>query len=295
MIPAIVAAAGESRRMGRSKPLLEIEGQPLIGKLVTELLHGGGRPVVVVCPPDDDPDGPRVALVAAGAGAVVIVPAARPPQMKDSIAMALPRVMQEGEPAGLMLTPADRPGITRYVVALLLEHWTRRPEAIVVPTYLGRRAHPVVLPWRVAREIPELPQDSGVNHLLTKYRETVWELELPLPELLADLNTPEDLDRWQNPSGLRTALAATEQFVVQVRLFALTRERAGRAEVEVVLPAGANIRDLRAALAAQHPPLGELARNVMIALDSEYAPDTALVKPDAKIALIPPVSGGASL
>ena len=39
-IPAIVPAAGKSRRMGRSKPLLPFDGQPLIGRVVARFAWG---------------------------------------------------------------------------------------------------------------------------------------------------------------------------------------------------------------------------------------------------------------
>ena len=49
-IPAIVPAAGKSRRMGQPKMLLPFGGQPLIGRVVRALLEGGAEPVIVVAP-----------------------------------------------------------------------------------------------------------------------------------------------------------------------------------------------------------------------------------------------------
>src|SRR3954471_13098052 len=76
---------------------------------------------------------------------------------------------------------------------------------------------------------------------------------------------------------------------VTVRLFAQLRERAGRGELELELPDGARVRDALAAV-------GDLAAGlpVVMAVNREYAGEDALLSPDDELALVPPVSGGAS-
>jgi molybdopterin converting factor subunit 1 len=145
-----------------------------------------------------------------------------------------------------------------------------------------RNAHPIVLPWDLARQIPTLPRDQGINALVAAHPDRVVTLDLPLPELADDLNTPEDLDRWQK----------RVRSVLTVRLFAVAKERAGCTEIEVELSLPTTVADLRVALAWQHPALAELAPRVMIAVNAEYAADTTLILPGANVALIPPVSGG---
>lgn len=75
---------------------------------------------------------------------------------------------------------------------------------------------------------------------------------------------------------------------VTVRLFAQLRELAGRREVEVELPEGARVRDAIAAL-------GDVASGlpVVMAVNREYADESAPLAPGDELALIPPVSGGA--
>jgi molybdopterin synthase sulfur carrier subunit len=80
--------------------------------------------------------------------------------------------------------------------------------------------------------------------------------------------------------------------MVRVRLFAVARQLAGQEQVEVSLPAGSTIAQLRTALLEQHPSLAPLARAAMFAVGTEYADDAARVEEGADIACIPPVSGG---
>lgn len=133
------------------------------------------------------------------------------------------------------------------------------------------------------KEIPDLPAGVGINALVLKRAGDVLEVVVGDGSLIADLDTPEDLQRLRTMEGRE---------VMTVRLFAVARERVGRGEITVELPAGATVADLRAALAEQFPPLAPIAGRVMIAVDSEYADDAAIVPPGATLAVIPPVSGG---
>jgi molybdopterin converting factor small subunit len=80
--------------------------------------------------------------------------------------------------------------------------------------------------------------------------------------------------------------------LVNVRLFALAKERAGSAEVVVDLPEPATVADLKRALAERCASLAPLIPHLLIAVDAEYAGDERPIGADADVAAIPPVSGG---
>jgi MoaE-MoaD fusion protein len=82
--------------------------------------------------------------------------------------------------------------------------------------------------------------------------------------------------------------------VIEVRLFAVLRERAGKGRLALELESPARVSDALAALAAQEPFAELLARVPLhLAVNREDADaDTPLCSGD-ELALIPPVSGGA--
>lgn len=81
---------------------------------------------------------------------------------------------------------------------------------------------------------------------------------------------------------------------VNVRLFALARQRAGRSEVTINLPEPATVADLRLALASAFPELAPIVPKAMIAVAAAYADDSEAIPPGSEVAVIPPVSGGAA-
>lgn len=77
--------------------------------------------------------------------------------------------------------------------------------------------------------------------------------------------------------------------LVRVRLFAALRERAGSDEIELELPDGALVSD---ALERMGNVTGGLT--AVMAVNREYARADTALHPDDELALIPPVSGGAT-
>jgi len=77
-----------------------------------------------------------------------------------------------------------------------------------------------------------------------------------------------------------------------VKLFAGAREAAGRDSIDLDLPEGATVAQLRRQLATEVPRLSGLIARVMFAVDTRYADDASIIRPNAEVACIPPVSGG---
>ena len=78
---------------------------------------------------------------------------------------------------------------------------------------------------------------------------------------------------------------------VAVRFFALYRERAGASRVDVELPEGATPAQLLERLRSDYPSL-PAATPVLIAVNSEYVSEEAVLQDGDEVAFIPPVSGG---
>ncbi|HEU5116472.1 MAG TPA: MoaD/ThiS family protein [Isosphaeraceae bacterium] len=79
---------------------------------------------------------------------------------------------------------------------------------------------------------------------------------------------------------------------IELKLFAIGRQRVGSDSVSIELPESARVSDLRRAIGEQIPALSGLASSLMISVDAEYARDDTVIPPNSEVAAIPPVSGG---
>ena len=79
---------------------------------------------------------------------------------------------------------------------------------------------------------------------------------------------------------------------LEVRFFALYRERAGCSQFPLELPTGATVSELTAEIRRHFPRLAPPEVRIVVAVNAEYAePETVLHEKD-EVCLIPPVSGG---
>jgi len=79
---------------------------------------------------------------------------------------------------------------------------------------------------------------------------------------------------------------------MKVRLFARARDLAGADSIDVDLPAGATVGDLRRVLAERYPQLAGLLARSALAVNDDFADDALTLPVNAEVALLPPVSGG---
>ena len=200
MIVAVVPAAGRSERMGRPKLILPVQGVPLIARVVAALRDGGAERIVVVAPPLDAPGASKLVEAAEGEGAEVVV-AARPPlDMRASVELGVAHLSRGLGPSAMLLSPGDLPGLGRTAVARVIGASARFPDRIILPRHAGKRCHPLLLPWTMAREIAHLPEGVGVNALLASHPGEVKSVEVDDPAILDDLDTPADYERWSEVS-----------------------------------------------------------------------------------------------
>ena len=81
---------------------------------------------------------------------------------------------------------------------------------------------------------------------------------------------------------------------LDVLYFAVLRERIQLDHETVELPAGASVRDARAAIAARHPSVAALLPGVQFAVNRVVAADTQALADGDELALLPPVAGGSA-
>ncbi len=189
MICALVLAAGRSQRMGTQKLLLPVGGQPMIARIVDQVLASPVDRVFAVIGADPD----RMVAALAGRPVTFVVNPDEHGEMLSSVRCGLAALPHECTAALVVL--GDQPGLTAGVVTQLLRAFETAGRGIAVPTSGGRRGHPVLFALRYRDEILTRYEAVGLRGLLQAHPEDVYEVEVGTPDVLDDLDTPRDFER----------------------------------------------------------------------------------------------------
>jgi len=184
VIHAIVLAAGESRRMGRPKMLLPWGRSTMLETVVRTLLSGPFATVVVVLGHRAEEHGRALAPLAEEPRVRLAVNPRYPEGMLTSLQCGV-----RAAGAGTVLVAlGDQPLITaETVVRVLAAHGT----GLTVPTFRGRRGHPVCIDERLVQPLLALRPEQGLRGLFRRHPGAVTLVEAPGEEILVDLDTPE--------------------------------------------------------------------------------------------------------
>jgi CTP:molybdopterin cytidylyltransferase MocA len=187
-LPAIVAASGLSVRMGSSKALLRIGGQSFLARIITTLREGGADPILVVVRDTEGPEGTE----ARDSGGVPIANPDPTPGPISSLQAGL-RELAEGAP-GVLFSPVDHPLFLAESVGAMIEAFLHSTPPVVAPAFRGRPGHPVLFGRQLFSELlsPDLP--DGARTVVRRYLEQRVLVEVEDPGILADINTPEELE-----------------------------------------------------------------------------------------------------
>ena len=187
MIAGVVLAAGFSRRMGRQKLLLQLQGKPVV-RWAVERLAPHVEDLVVVTGQDDAPI--REAL----AGLAVRFAVNPAPQAGQGSSIAVGVAALKPWTRAVLIALGDQPRLPDAVVPALVEALARSGKAIVAPVYRGTQGNPVLFSAVVFAELRALTGDTGARAVVAADPARVERVALDLP-MPPDVDTPEDYAR----------------------------------------------------------------------------------------------------
>jgi len=184
-VAAVILAAGESSRMGSPKALLPFRQSTFLEHLAGLLASEPFSPVLLVL--GHDAERIRGAVRLPPAIRTLVNPNYRLGQL-SSLQTAI-RALEGSDVSGLLVAPVDHPAIGREVVEALLETFTTELPEVVVPTFHGRRGHPVIFSARLFPELLEAPVEVGARAVVRRH--TVREVATNDDGVLADIDDPD--------------------------------------------------------------------------------------------------------
>jgi molybdenum cofactor cytidylyltransferase len=188
VVPAVILASGQSKRMGRSKALLPCRtDETFVCRIARTLRTGGAHDVFIVGRVDDA----ALRAEAARCDARFVENARADLGQLSSILAGLDAV-DHLDLDGVLVMPVDMPLVSpdtiRSVIAAFL---TDRP-AIARAVHNGRHGHPVVFGPSVFEDLRRADPGIGAKAVLHAHAGAVLDVEVDDPAILRDVDTPED-------------------------------------------------------------------------------------------------------
>jgi molybdenum cofactor cytidylyltransferase len=189
-LAAIILAGGESRRMGVPKALLPYRGRTFVEHLLEVTRHPrvGVTRIVVGAHANEI----REKL---SAHAVEIVVNADWAKGQLSSIQAGIRSLPDGGNDGMILAPVDHPIVSAALVAQLIREFDSSGKAIVLPTFHGRRGHPLIFRASLYPELLQASPEVGARQVVWAHADEVREVPTEEEGVVLNINDPAALER----------------------------------------------------------------------------------------------------
>jgi molybdenum cofactor cytidylyltransferase len=187
-LAAAILAAGESRRMGRPKALVPLDGLTFVEHLLAATRQSRVEIVRVILGSNAEEIRAELDL---DSFQVVVNENWRLGQL-SSIQAAI-RSLPPDATSGLLLCPVDHPLITVRLVSQLIAEFDAGKKLIVLPTHLGRRGHPVIFHYTLYDELLAASPDVGARQVVWAHPDEIAEVPTDEAGVILNFNDPVTL------------------------------------------------------------------------------------------------------
>jgi molybdenum cofactor cytidylyltransferase len=188
-ISAVLLGAGESKRMGVNKLSLPWGRKTVLEHCFKTLLRSKAQEVVIVLSHRNKEiknlfQGPKVKIVVN-------------PYSKRGMSTSIRKGLEAIHPRsdGILIALGDQPNLkTRTINALILA-FDQGKEGIIIPSFQGRRGHPVIFHWRYRKELLNLKGDVGGRSIIKRHPEDIRVVPVKSEGVVKDIDTWQDYRR----------------------------------------------------------------------------------------------------
>lgn len=184
-VAGLILAAGESRRMGRAKALLEYRGETFLDRLI-RIFGEICSPVIVVL--GAEPEVVRAGARRAAEARFVLNAAYRKGQL-SSLQCGLRAVPPEAD--GVLFTLVDHPAVEPPTLARLLAG----AGPLRIPRHAGRRGHPVYVSAALVPEFLALEPEASARVVVNRHEAAIEYVDVDDRGVLEDIDEPRDYER----------------------------------------------------------------------------------------------------
>jgi molybdenum cofactor cytidylyltransferase len=186
MVWTVILAAGESKRMGQPKLLLPWENSTILETVVWKALSTRSDGILVVLGADREKIGDLIKK----APVKTVYNQHYKEGMLSSVRAGL-TALPSGTRAAIFAL-GDQPLIPPEAFDLLLDSFAASEKGIILPTFRGKRGHPLLVDMKYKDEILGLDDRIGLRGLLQAHPGEILEVPINDPGILKDIDSPDE-------------------------------------------------------------------------------------------------------
>jgi molybdenum cofactor cytidylyltransferase len=175
--------------MGQNKLFMELEGEPLVRRVVARAAAAGVEPLIVVLGHEAD----RVKQALDGISYTPVFNAEYERGVNSSLRAGIHAASETPAQAAVVVL-ADMPFVTTEMIATLLGKYRRGEAPLVISDYEGVNAPPMLYDRSLFDEL-SVPEGHGCGKQVVKRHRQEAESATWPAEALTDLDVPEDYER----------------------------------------------------------------------------------------------------
>jgi molybdenum cofactor cytidylyltransferase len=191
MLAMLVLAAGKSTRMhGQNKLLADIGGTPMISRVIQAALASKVDEVIVVVGWEEE----KIRAALAEFPCRIVVNPKYEEGQSGSVKVGLSEISPSTR--AVLILPGDVAKIDARSINVVIERYNKGGCPITVAAHDGRPGHPILFDNQLFPEIERINEETfGLKAVVKKHEADVCLVETDSPNVLKDVDTPDDLKR----------------------------------------------------------------------------------------------------
>lgn len=187
----VILAAGESKRLGKPKQLLQFEQTSLLERIAKTAVQTEFQTVVVL-----GSNSETIKNSIENLPVQIVVNENWKTGMSSSIVEGLEKSLElNSELSGVILLLCDQPFITKDTILRLVKIQKKTDKLIVASKYADTIGVPTLFMREIFAELMKLENDTGAKPIIKKHLENLAKSDAP--EAAFDIDTLEDFEKLQ--------------------------------------------------------------------------------------------------
>ena len=186
---AIILAAGESSRMKEPKMIMPFGEGTIIEKVLENIAGSYVKSTLIVLGAWKN----EILQVLGSRPVLTCVNENYKMGMLSSVQCGIRNI--PGTADGILVYPGDQPLVTGETINVLIDAFRKRGKGIVIPVFMKRRGHPVLLSSSYRNEILQLGPKNSLRDIMENHPSEIEEVEISSSSVITDIDTPDDYRR----------------------------------------------------------------------------------------------------